>query len=84
MVHISPVYKRKDFHNPISRHSWSEDVGECTGYEVSGGYLPISKHKKEKHAEAEAKDRNDFLVKYPWTPPRSDREIKKAKKLKLI
>lgn len=77
------VFKQINCKNPISGHEWTED-GKSLGWECHGGYFAASHHKTEAKAREEAEWRKAFNKKHPWSPPRSKREIEKAKRLKLI
>jgi len=65
-----------DKHNPISGHHWREPV-EAPGFKISGKGSDTRVFKTLKAAHAHI----DFLIKFPFTPPRSEREIAKAKAL---
>jgi hypothetical protein len=81
MVSIShrtkTVYKRNDWGMEYST------TVTIPGYEVSGGFFCTTTHKTLKSAEKEAAVRNSIIEKFPWKPPRSQREIDRAKRLGL-
>ena len=80
---ISRVVRRKEFRNPISGHCWSENI-PTNMFEVWGGTWAPTKHYTLKAAEAEKALRDEMDRKYPFTMPRSKREIRKCKRLKLL
>jgi hypothetical protein len=79
---ISPRTKTTWHKNKISGVEWSTQV-PLKGFEVSGGEFFTTTHTSIKGAEKEAKHRKDINEKFPFTMPRSKREINKMKKLGL-
>ncbi len=58
-------------------------LDKCIGYQVQGGFFQTTFHKTLKSAETEKSLRESMISKFPFTPPASDRELAKAKKLGL-
>ena len=77
---ISKNTKSVRHRNPISGHHWSDSV-EQQGYTVSGKGIPVLRVFKTIKA---AQEHIDFIIKFPFEIPRSERELEKAKSLGLI
>jgi len=73
MNRVVEVFRRIERHNPISGHRWVE-YGDLLRYEVRTTFGLVTKHKTEKSADAEKAKCDAFDLKYPFTPPRSERE----------
>jgi hypothetical protein len=80
-VRISDWLKPIPKINPISGHEWVEYRHQ--GFVVQGGVFTRTKFKTVKSAEREKGIVESLLVKFPFSIPRSEREIEKAKKLNL-
>ena len=83
IIHINPVFRRKDYYNPISGHHWSENI-PVGMFEVSGGSWTTTRHRTIKAAIKEKELREKIDMKFPFIMPRSRREMEKARKLKLL
>lgn len=75
---ITSRYKTVSKSSPVSGHEWSEYV-PMAGFRVLGK-TALSHNFK---TVDKAKEYIDFLVKFPFEIPRSEREIAKAKELGL-
>ena len=81
-VRITPRTKTIYHTNKITGNWWTTQK-VMKGFEVNGGFLPESYHATLKSAEKEKACRIAMNEKFPFVPPRSEREIKKAKRLGL-
>ena len=79
MAYVTEVTKRVEHYNPISGHRWATYEPTST-FEVVGKWGFRQKFKSEAKANAEAKELTAFEEKFPWTPPRSERESAKARR----
>lgn len=59
------------------------DIMPLKGYEVSGGFFQRTVHMTLENAQKEAELRREMIRNHPFNPPRSQREIEKAKRLGL-
>jgi len=83
MIRIMDDYKLVPNRNPVSRHEWN-DVVLTKRLKVSGGFFQTTFHQTQKSAEEEKSLRESMVAKFPFTPPRSEWELEKAKKLGLL
>ena len=60
--------------NPLSGHSWPEHT-LIDRWTVSGGYWPAASFNNEGRADREAAERNAHDAKFPYEPPRTQREL---------
>ena len=71
---VCTVYEMVEKTNPLSGHSFTYSTEKILGYEVWGGFFGVTKHRTLKAAEKERDARNAYNEKFPWEPPRTEKE----------
>jgi hypothetical protein len=80
-VRLSYTFKRVDRRNPISGHCWAEFKPLKQVEVVSNGIRSV--FNSEKAANKFKEEQEAFFKKFPFVMPRTERELKKAKRLGL-
>ena len=63
-IRVTAIRKTKWCKNPLSGHEWPE-YGPVTGWEVSGPFGHISKHRSEACANETAEEWREYFRRYP-------------------
>ena len=71
-------------HRMYKLHPVTGETIPLEKYEVFGGFVAATTNLTLKGALKLQAERVAFNKKYPWTPPRSERELAKARRLGLL